>query len=1175
MRRSYRPSSHAPRRGQALLLAVLIMIFAALLSASFIAVVSSNLNQTARQTDKDRAVASARAGLFYINQQLTYSGEGDRWRPTLVSPIPAAGTPQYSLYYSAFDQAQGWAGSFAKFPDPTSPQGAGPVFLAKVERIPYGLALTHPDFSRSGSLKITVIGLSSEDPTAYETIIRYKGGFQQAPIAQTMRVVSNWDFRNGVVPVTRTAPTVTASPFNIDATGARVLSLNAASTRGTFPEAPFDIVIGDPTTNQGARGATVIARGVNAAGDPTFTLASSTSTGVAIPLPNPPIVANERVELAATLGAPVNIDYNNNNALDAGETVQFKIADANVSGTRVNGGLWWAVQQGQTTVDALRSFKNAVRLSANQATAGPVAPAVMQASGVVATNSVLPPTVGAAPVQVKQVTATPTATTTLFDSRNDAFPAIGSSGFPSTRTEQDQLVSDGWNRLKGVAVAGNPITNTGSTTTAIRSVANFRPPALDSRQNLERYRGLTRFSKAATPLDNSPATASLYGAGKGIYIDNIQDKEKIYDATLTPPRLREMTQAEFVRMLLSRTVAGAPPTNYMRTDAPLLPDNAEASLEQQHLRGWVGPDEFRGRGVEIELGNDPSFVNTNISSPLHNPSGAFLAITRDSRDDGPANAIGPVANKAWRTSAGALQPGVYRRRVAWPQNGVVLAEGNVRMRGTAINPPRSLTVVSLNNLYIEDSLQILPPPTLPAGYKNRKVLLLARKNVVMNPTRVLGRPDAQTTVTTGQTVTAGPNATLTVANGLAFKRGDFIQVAVQNAQDATVPAGTERVLAQGYITSDPTNTQITFTATLGGAVPDGTPVRTPTSVVRTGPTTPVRTIPFTSVASGTDVLQRRLNLPNPLPATLLPANLRLAFNHQANRVSAFTAGVTGDITSPVLFSNKGVFIAPPATTAPFLNHAATVVAQGDKKIRGQYTQPPPGGQDDFPGPVPTNPSAPATPTTEAEARDTDRNIAAISAAMNATAHPNPGPPPTTWSYNTSIPASGTAYSTLPFFYLAGVGNRLDFPFVTTPVPEERRPDIRTTPYEVPLATSISAFANGAQTTLSNERWNATVTPNRYDRTNQFGFSPTYTDAGDPNEDVLTGDQSFYQTDPIRSTVDSRQLGAGLTAGSNSLFLRQSEGLLALPVTTPPRSYPDYLLQGLKLENVALAASSDT
>jgi hypothetical protein len=39
--------------------------------------------------------------------------------------------------------------------------------------------------------------------------------------------------------------------------------------------------------------------------------------------------------------------------------------------------------------------------------------------------------------------------------------------------------------------------------------------------------------------------------------------------------------------------------------------------------------------------------------------------------------------------------------VPWPANGIVFAEGNLRVRGTATNPPRSLTVVSMNNIYIE------------------------------------------------------------------------------------------------------------------------------------------------------------------------------------------------------------------------------------------------------------------------------------------------------------------------------------------------------------------------------------------------------------------------------------------------------------------------------------------
>ncbi|WP_123580376.1 hypothetical protein [Abditibacterium utsteinense] len=1143
---------------------MLIMIFAALLSASFITVVSVNLNQTARQADKNRAAASAKAGLDYINRQLAFSADGENWRPQ----IPTA---NLAAYYTPLDRAQGWAGSYAKFPNPLDEQGNnnGPQFLAKIERIPFNLTSASADFDKAGQLKITVIGLSPEDPTAYSRTVFYKGGYQNAPIAQNMRVVSNWDFKNGVVPVAQ------AGSWN---NTSRVVTLT--NIKGNFPEPPFAVMIGDPRSvappgTPKIRGGVVVAK---------------TATTFTFGYPNVSLAIDtkERIELAASIGSPIGLNYNNdaNNASPGAITNPVRMTDNNTAGgVRINGGLWLT---GKAFSDSLRAPADAY---------GPTVlpPASIQTSGMLGRD--LPASITEFRVQGQGIVGT---NNDLVSSNGTSFPG-GWTG--SDRKTKDQLVSDAWNRLSGVPSGSRPPGNL-STFDALgtRSVTSFIPPSIDGGEGLERYRNLTRFSPPANPTD--AASVSLYGSGQGIYIDNSSDKEQIYvtnedangNGTLdagedvnndgfleTKTGFREMRQAELTKMWVSRPLPNpavtqpappAPPillpaTDYMRTGTPAALNSTTASLEQQHLRSWVGPEEFRGRGAEVVLGNDPAFVNPSSDPLLANPSGAFLTVIRDARDDKPANIFGGVTQKTWKAPAtGAEQPGKYSRTFAWPQNGVLFAEGNVRIRGTATDAPKSLTVVSLGNIYIEGTLQLLAPSTSPLGYRNKKVLLLATKNVVMNPTRVLGRPDSQTatpaTPTTPQPVAVGPGATLDVEDGLTFQIGDFIQA-------STITAGTETPVAQGYITSAPTATRITFTAVLGGNVPPRALVRTPNSLVQTvasASTTPPKNISFTSVANGTDVVQRRLNLPNPLPA-----NLRLAFDHQGNRVPAFVAGMTvtsGTINNdPILFSNKGIFTVPPATTAPFLDATATVVAQSDKKIRGQYTQPV-AGVDDFPGTVPSNPSAPATPTTDAQAQAID--LTTLSGAMNATPHSDNAPTPNTWNYSTSLPTA--AYSGLPFFYLAGVGNRLDFPpFTADSIPSglERRFDIRPTAYQVPLATSISLFTNGAQSLLSNEHWNAALATPRYDQVNQFGFSPNYLDASNPSEDVLTGDQSFYQTDPIKSTLDSRQLTTGLVPGPNSLFLRQSNGIVPL---TAPAVYPEYRLNGLKLENVGLKVISN-
>ena len=81
------------RRGQALLLAVLVMIFVSLIGATFITVVAINIGQTNRSEEKDKARQASEAGIAFANLQLTESIYGSKWRAnveTLGGVIPAA-----------------------------------------------------------------------------------------------------------------------------------------------------------------------------------------------------------------------------------------------------------------------------------------------------------------------------------------------------------------------------------------------------------------------------------------------------------------------------------------------------------------------------------------------------------------------------------------------------------------------------------------------------------------------------------------------------------------------------------------------------------------------------------------------------------------------------------------------------------------------------------------------------------------------------------------------------------------------------------------------------------------------------------------------------------------------------------------------------------------------------
>ena len=143
----------ARRTGQALLLAVLVLLFAALLGTAFIAVVAINIGQTSRQEERDKAKQAAQAGLDFANRQLTFSETALNWRPESEVQDGVFYRPPTSsdvTYWTPFDQAQGWAsntntdpatgqpsGNYVKFPDPRSVNQnlSAPNYMVKVEKV--------------------------------------------------------------------------------------------------------------------------------------------------------------------------------------------------------------------------------------------------------------------------------------------------------------------------------------------------------------------------------------------------------------------------------------------------------------------------------------------------------------------------------------------------------------------------------------------------------------------------------------------------------------------------------------------------------------------------------------------------------------------------------------------------------------------------------------------------------------------------------------------------------------------------------------------------------------------------------------------------------------------------------------------------------------------------------
>ena len=1145
------------RKGQALLLAVLIMLLAALLSAGFLAVVSGNLNQSARIADKTRAIEASRAGIAYANAQLSGSSQGDLWRPIDVSPAPDPSNTSsgYDFYYSQLDKVQGWAakvppkrGDFAmgtvgdepfrvafqayrdatygKFPDPNQPIGDAPKFLVKVEEVPV-LLPSDPNYDaeaakHAGEVKITSIGLSDDDPNVFHRAIAYKSGRRKSPWASALRSVSNWKFGQSEdttgVPYGDVTTPVTANP----SANVNVTIDNSNKPKFSESDAPFNIVIVKKDASPVVRGAVV-------------TKVDTTGTILTLAKLDNDILKDEVIQKAAAIGTASTIDLLNTGQQPSPAFPQTFPDQAQPNGILANGSLWL---QGQIRLSALQKFGSKIQTSGSLVVDGTKNVDGGNSSDV---------TTGGGQLISSNVNTGP-----------NVFPGTFSTVSGVNKTD---LVNDGWNKI-GAQTLGLDYSSS-------RDVEPFKPAKIDSAENLARYRALTRNSAIISPIERV-----------GLYIDNREDVEKVGTTS--------MSQQQLTNMLLS------PPTatdNYTRTGTAEAVNAPNKSLEEQHLRGWVGPDEFLARGALVELmpANGPNF-------PV-----PYLRVTLDARGDNIATdvtrAAGPVLAKSWRDTNGNVNNGVYTRNFAWPANGTIFSEGNVRIRGVITDPanpaPRSLTVVSMGNIYIEGSVSVdnrtVPDPnnsalTIPDPNRN-KLMLLAKKNVIVNPTRaVLARTDVQTVATnTGAITLAGiptpivagtyataANFNIQVADSQIFNTGDYAEVSVPSVTDPI----------RGLITAinNGTNT-LTIRSTAGGSIPVSTTlapviVRSPLEKSNQITTTSMNKA-FFSLVKLENAINRRV-VASITQDTSANRN-RIVFDHMGVKQTT-VAGLTitaKDYTDNAIprpsgftafLTNKQPLLAN-SNTPPDenLDSGETGVTSANKILRTYNTFSANNRKpfNEFPVTPP--------PTT------TPKPISQLMAEIIATEEMTAGLTPKGYRYIAT--PTNPAFGTLPSNALAGVGLRYE-PSIGFVAPTDvnemsRRKNFNaaTTPvageFTIPLATSVGYDLNGG---LSN------LLPLSGSRVTKYiGFNPGF--GTTDNDDALTVDSSFYQlnTDTDRySTIDSRVLAlvpsadANLTAFPQSIVLKRSDEL-----TTPAISalLPDYEVKSMKLENVELSGTS--
>ena len=1096
---------------------VLLMVFAAVLGATFVTVVSLNLSQTQRAGSKAESQRAALAGLQFIDDQLVANGLA--WRPKGATPPPMPGDAEFRFYYNEFDRAQGWATTgtaptspdyerdgFVKFPDPRAEGGdAAAHFMARVERI-RSTDSDNADGTRTGALRVTVIGRAADDIAAFTRLVRYKAGMRQNILGGAMRTVTNWDFRVRDVP-------------HGDVSAVAGQSITLKNVRGNFPDAGFAVMIGDPQTYAatGNLPRAVVVQNWNAA-TKTLTLAQPIS-----PIP----VLDERIELAAILGAPSFINYNSDNSIStastSGEFAIFPVAGQNTGGNalrggvRVNGGLCW---MGDVRT-ALRSTQTApgdvdfsLRSSGLMQVTPPQTP--------VTSGTNIRTALGTSSVRLNAEYRSDSGATRTLTNVNLA-PSSADTSFPGAWTnasvalsarEKAQIADDGWNRMAG-------------TPSAIRSVAHAAPPAIDA----EQWRSLSRDSSAAA---GRAANSARWGYGQGIYIDNRSDRERIG----TGPSARDMSAAEFRQMIFDDTGP-----SFTRAGTPASPADATKSLEEKHLRGWIGPDEFRARGVLVEINAD-----------------ATLTITRDTRDD--ANSQGLSSAQGWRDENGLLLGdtslgGVYTQTFAWPENGVLFAEGNIRVRGVANNPPRSLSIVSMGRIYIEGSTALKT-----SNGTTRKLLLMAHDDVLWNPTAaVLSRLDVQTRVAA---TTTGAATQIPLYDVNALQVGDWVFFDNPNTANdayACIRQIDRTAGAAGTLTLDRTI----------ASQPVGRAVRTESDPL------------FKTSVGGSEldlVATERVHLERFGQAVqrrfdaAVAGEVRIALKHSAERREAITVRYRPSEPAGMepAEANLGFKLAANAGTS-VVNTAEKwlTVSDGSTELNRFGVAALASGEK----------------TTEKTLNWLNKQV------RDARVTPN-------WRYSdTSDFNFFNNYQVEPprippYFFLAAVGNRKAWststsvtkPTSTTtwPFRERLKGGWATAGYRIPMATSVALHLNGIASDntapdgklgIRNDIFNSAT--NDWERVGQFGFNPRHglEDGAPAPEDILTAEQSFYTGKTAEEqTLDTRVLTRA-QAGRNTLALRLNEtspdgGTLAdfFNATSATAHIPYYRLHRLKLESAA-------
>ncbi len=229
-----------------------------------------------------------------------------------------------------------------------------------------------------------------------------------------------------------------------------------------------------------------------------------------------------------------------------------------------------------------------------------------------------------------------------------------------------------------------------------RHIVRLEPPIIDLEDpatGINRYRQLTLNSGRWHNVDNEWVNAGRFGWGAGIYINNNYDVQRESESLLGGFSLR----SDWVK-----------------------PNNSMTAY-------WRGPY-YVPPGVQIIL--HPNDINGDGKPDI-------TLIRTDTSRGG--------SKRVWRSETGEPLYGVGQRIVRpYPENGVIFAEGNIRIKGMLPDPDGNngawakyaqLTVVSNASIYIEGNILKYRAPGELEGDPRCVIALLARDYVCLNTTQ--------------------------------------------------------------------------------------------------------------------------------------------------------------------------------------------------------------------------------------------------------------------------------------------------------------------------------------------------------------------------------------------------------------------------------------------------------